>query len=297
MMLTVARTAGPVAVAGLLLTACGGGKAGPASLGTSLAGANPIGVAPGAGLPVSVAPGSASAPMGAAGIDAVAPMKAGLPMAAAAPPAASADAHTIATRGVGKASGTPDTLTVMIGVSTHGSNAKAALDANNSKAAALIDLLLRNGVAAKDLQIRQLSINPTYDDKSATITGYQVDDVVQATLHSIARAGALLDAAAGIAGNAVRVQQIAFSVGNDSALRTRARSQAVTQAKAQAAQIATAAGVSLGRIRSITEQVDAGSPINYDMRAAAAGSSDSSVPLQAGQQELTVSVDIVYDIS
>jgi uncharacterized protein YggE len=75
-----------------------------------------------------------------------------------------------------------------------------------------------------------------------------------------------------------------------------ARSQAVNQAKAQAAQLAKAAGVTLGRIRSITELADPGYPISYDMRAAA-GASESSVPLQAGQQELTISVDIVYDIS
>jgi hypothetical protein len=92
------------------------------------------------------------------------------------------------------------------------------------------------------------------------------------------------------------VRQIAFSVGDDSALRAQARSQAVNQAKAQAAQIAKAAGVTLGSIRSITELVDVGYPIGYDMRAAS-GSSESSVPLQAGQQELTISVDIVYDIT
>jgi uncharacterized protein YggE len=282
-MLTVARTAVPIAAAGLLLTACGGGKAGPGSLTTAPAGANPI-----------AAPAGSGAPMGAAGIAAAAPMKGGT--SAAAPTAAvSMDAHTIATRGVGKVSGTPDTLTIMIGVSTHDSNAKAALDANNSKAAALIDLLRKNGVAAKDLQTTELSINPTYDDKSATITGYQVDNVVQATLHDITRAGHLLDAAAGIAGNAVRVQQIAFSVGDDSALRAQARAEAVTQAKAQAAQLASAAGVALGRVRSITEQVDAGYPTSYDMRAPAAGSA-ASVPLQPGQQDLTISVDIVYDI-
>jgi uncharacterized protein YggE len=274
MMLTVARTAVPVAVAGLLLTACGGGKAGPASLATAPTGGNSIGVAT----------DSAGALMGTAGIDTAASV------------AATTDGHTISTRGVGKADGTPDTLTVMIGVSTQASSAKAALDANNAKASALIDLLRRNGVAAKDLQTSQLSINPTSNDKSGTITGYQVDDVVQARLHSITGAGTLLDAAAGVAGNAVRVQQIAFSVGDDSALRAQARAQAVDKAKAQAAQLAKAAGVSLGRIRSITEQVDAGDPIGYDMRAPAAGAPSSSVPLQAGQQELTVSVDIVYDI-
>jgi uncharacterized protein YggE len=285
-MLTVARTTVPIAVAGLLLTACGGGgKAGPAALGTAPVGTSSIG---------APAPDRAGGPTGAAGID-VAPMGAGMSTAATA--AVSVGTHTISTRGVGKVSGTPDTLTIVIGVSTQDSSAKAALDANNSKAAALIDLLRRNGVADKDLQTQQLSINPTYNNKSGTISGYQVDDVVQARLHSIARAGQLLDAAAGVAGNAVRVQQIGFSVGDDSALRAQARSQAVNQAQAQAAQIAKAAGVTLGRIRSITELADNGYPFDYGMRAPAAGSSASPVPLQAGQQELTVSVDIVYDIS
>jgi hypothetical protein len=303
-MLTLARTAVPVAVAGLLLTACGSSKAGPDPLAAAPDGATAIGVAPGsagaptAGMPMGGMPmggtSTAGTSMGGAGVDAAAPMKAGTPMAAVTP-AVAMDAHTITTRGVGKASGTPDTLTILIGVSTQGSNARGTLEANNAKAAALIDLLRRNGVAARDLQTRQLSINPTYNDKSGTISGYQVDNAVQARLRSIAGAGALLDAAAGVAGNAVRVQQIAFSVGDDSALRAQARSQAVSQAKAQAAEIAKAAGVTLGRIRSITELVDAGYPISYDARAAA-GASESSVPLQAGQQELTISVDIVYDI-
>jgi len=302
-MLTVARTAVPVAVAGLLLTACSGGsKTGPTPGPND---ANLIGVAPnGAGMPDSVeAPMGMGKPMataggGAAAASVAAPLRAGLPMAApvAAGSAALVDAHTITTRGVGRASAAPDTVTMMIGVSTQDSNAKAALAANNAKAAALIDLLRKNGVAAQDLQTRQLSINPTYNDKSGGITGYQVDDVVHAKLHTIANAGALLDAAAGAVGNAVRVQQIAFSIGDDSGLRAQARAQAVSQAKAQAAQLAKAAGVSLGRIRSITELVDAGYPISYDMGASAAGS-PASAPVQPGQQELTVSVDIVYDIS
>ncbi|MEO6503374.1 MAG: SIMPL domain-containing protein [Jatrophihabitantaceae bacterium] len=208
---------------------------------------------------------------------------------------ATLDAHTITTRGVGRASGTPDTFTIMIGVSTQGSSAKAALEANNAKSTALLNLLRANGIAAKDLQTRQLSINPTYNDKSATISGYQVDNMVQATSRNIAGAGALIDAAAGVVGNAVRVQQISFSVGEDSALRAQARARAVEQAKAQADQLAKAAGVTLGRIRSIIELTDAGYPISYDMRSAAGAA--ESAPLQPGQQELSVSVDLVYDIS
>jgi len=298
-MLTIARTAVPIAVAGLLLTACGGSKGAQA---IAPLGANPAGAPPNS-AGTSMGGGS----VGTAGIDA-APMSgavvgAGLPMAAPAPvgavsvSAVSVDTHTLTTRGVGKASAAPDTLTVMIGVSTQNSSAKAALEANNAKAAALIALLRGKGVEAKDLQTSQLTIYPISNDKSGTITGYRVDNVVRASLHDIATAGALVDAAAGAVGDAVRVQQIEFSIGDDSAVRAEARARAVNQAKAQAAQMARAAGVTLGRIRSLTELADGGYPISYDMRAAAPASGGSSVPLQAGQQDVTISVDIVYDIS
>ena len=119
---------------------------------------------------------------------------------------------------------------------------------------------------------------------------------MQATLRDLGKAGALLDAAVGTVGNAVRIEQISFSVGDDTALRAQARTQAVAQAKAQAGQLAQAAGVSLGAVRSLTEVVDGGSPVTYDMKAAA-GASAASVPVQPGQQEITVAVDLVYDIS
>ncbi|MBV9821015.1 MAG: SIMPL domain-containing protein, partial [Actinobacteria bacterium] len=181
-------------------------------------------------------------------------------------------------------------------VSTQGSSAKAALDANNGKANVLLDLLRRTGVADRELRTSQLTINPVYDDKSSTVTGYQVENTVQATLHDLSKAGALLDAAVGTVGNAVRIQQIAFSVGDDTALRAQARARAVAQAREQAGQLAQAAGVSLGAVRSLTEVVDGGSPVTYDMRAAA-GASTASVPVQPGQQEVTVAVDLVYEIS
>lgn len=295
-MLIVARTAVPITVAGLLLTACGGaGKAGPVATG-------PVDRGPAAEMPNNTSTtqaqtSTAGTASSGTGIDAAAPASVAVPMKSAMPVSAvtPVDAHTITTRGVGRASGTPDTLTVMIGVSTQDSSAKAALDANNTKAAALLTLLRSKGVAEKDLQTRQLTINPSYNDKSGTISGYQVDNVVQATLHSIANAGPLLDAAAGAVGNAVRVQQIAFSIGDDSAVRAQARARAVGAAMAQAAQIAKAAGVRLGRVRSITEVPDGGSPITYDMRSAA-GTAES-VPVSPGQQELTVSVDIVYEMA
>jgi uncharacterized protein YggE len=207
---------------------------------------------------------------------------------------------SIAARGVGQVKGTPDTLRVVLGVETRSSSAKEALAANNDKANALVDTLKGKGVEAKDIQTSQLSINPTYDDKGQRITGYQVNNTVTATLHDIGGAGALIDAAAAAVGDAVRVQSIGFSIDDDSALKAEARTQAVHLAQLQAEQMAKAAGVRLGGIRLISEVPASGPMPYYDavaMPAAAAGRAAAPAPILPGQQELSLTVDVVWDIA
>jgi hypothetical protein len=197
--------------------------------------------------------------------------------------------------------GTPDTLRVVLGVETRSASAKDALAANNDKANALVDTLKGKGVEAKDIQTSQLSIHPTYDDKGQRITGYQVNNTVTATLHDIAGAGALIDAAAGAVGDAVRVQSIGFSIDDDSALKAEARTQAVHLAQLQAEQMAKAAGVKLGAIRFISE-VPASGPMPYydkfaEGRSAAPAAGAAPAPILPGQQELSLTVDVVWDIA
>jgi uncharacterized protein len=206
---------------------------------------------------------------------------------------------SIAARGVGLVKGTPDTLRVVLGVETRSASARDALAANNEKANALVDTLKGQGVEEKDIQTSQLSIHPTYDDKGQRITGYQVNNTVTATLHDIAGAGALIDAAAGAVGDAVRVQSIGFSIDDDSALKAEARTQAVHLAQLQAEQMAKAAGVKLGGIRLISE-VPAGGPMPYHEKLAGAPAADGaarSAPILPGQQELSLTVDVVWDIA
>ena len=158
----------------------------------------------------------------------------------------------ITAQATGTVTGTPDVVTISLGVETR--SAVRADRARREQPARhrLINVVKDKGVAPEDLQTSQLSINPSYDDKGA-VTGYQVTNMVTATLRDIARAGALIDAAGQAAGDAVRVQQLSFSIDDDSALRANARADAVRRAQAQAQQLAEAAGVALGPIHSITE--------------------------------------------
>ncbi len=205
-----------------------------------------------------------------------------------------ADNSAITAQGTGIVTGTPDVVTVTLGVETNSTSATAALDDNNKRAAAVIAVLKKSGVAAADLQTSQLSINPSFDNKGQ-ITGYQVTNMVTAKLRKIDTAGTLIDAVGKAAGNAVRVQQLAFSIDNDSALRAKARADAVKQAQAQAKQMADAAGVKLGSIQSITEN-----PVDNSVKYAADqtfAASSAAVPIASGSQELTVSVQVVYKIA
>ncbi|MBW0090995.1 SIMPL domain-containing protein [Pseudonocardia sp. KRD-184] len=207
---------------------------------------------------------------------------------AAAPPGISA-------RGVGTVSGTPDTVTVVLGVATNGPAAAAALKDNTARATALIEVLRGSGVAPEDLRTSGLSIYPTYAD-GGTISGYEVSNQVTAVLRDLAGAGALIDAAAQAAGDAVRVQQITFSLDDDAEQRAAARADAVRRAEAQIAEMAQAAGASPGGLLSITEiPVEAG-PQPFAAADGAAAEQASAVPLLPGTQDVTVVVEVVRAI-
>jgi len=158
----------------------------------------------------------------------------------------------------------------------------------------LLAALKGGGVAAADLQTSQLSINPPYA-QDGRIDGYDVSNLVTATLRDLAGAGALVDAAAAAAGDAVRVQRLSFSIDDDSAARATARAAAVKQAQAQAKQMAEAAGVTLGPLRPITE-IPATTPFAVP---AATGDATASapVPIEPGTQELNVNAEVAYTVA
>jgi uncharacterized protein len=210
---------------------------------------------------------------------------------AAATSTSAGSASSITTRGLGTVTRTPDTVTMVIGVQSRAQSAKAALDANTDRATALINVLKSKGVAPADLQTSQLLVNPTSDPATGRITGYEVTNQVTAKLHDIGTAGGLIDAAGETAGDAVRLQQLSFSIADDSAARAQARANAVRQAQAHAKQMADGAGVRLGKIRSITEvPVSPPGPLGRDATAAA------PVPIEPGTQDLNVMVEVVYAI-
>ena len=178
--------------------------------------------------------------------------------------------RTITATAEGQASGTPDLLTISLGVETSAPDAASALSSNNQEAGSLIAKLKSDGVAAADLQTTELRISPTYTQGTPSqppqIDGYTVDDEVVAKLRQLGDAGQVIDDAANAAGNDIRLDSIAYSIDDDSALLTAARADAVREAAVRAHAMADAAGVSVGAVQTITDLSQPGvEPVPTDL--------------------------------
>ena len=211
---------------------------------------------------------------------------------ASASPGAAADA-TVRVTGNAEVSGPPDTLTIQLGVSTNGATALSALSQNNGEMTRLQAALERAGVKARELETNDLELSPNYDS-SGTITGYNADDELVATLTNIKGAGRAIDAAASAVGNDVRIEGLSFSLSNTSALLATARSEAMRDAYRAAAALASASGTRVGPVEKITDNEQVTNPPTPIVGFAPSAARASAVPVQAGTEQVSDQVSVVY---
>ncbi|MBM3658609.1 MAG: DUF541 domain-containing protein [Actinobacteria bacterium] len=205
---------------------------------------------------------------------------------------AAADRTLVAT-GTARVRGVPDVLTMNLGVSTRGDSVGDALGRNNDAIRKVMAVLRDGDVDEKDIQTSSFSISPYYDDNSE-IDGYQVSNLVTVQLRDLAKAGTLIDKAAGAGGDDVVMRGVSFGFDDTSALVAQARTDAVKRARAQAEQLSEAAGVTLVEVRTISESSYDPGPVaaapQAELRAA------DSVAIAPGAEELSVQVTVVYTI-
>lgn len=192
--------------------------------------------------------------------------------------------------GHGEVQAQPDTATVQIGVQTQAADAKDALAQNTQQTQAVLAKLKDLGIAEKDLQTSNFSINPTYDNEGRQVTGYTVSNMVSVTIRNLEQAGTLLDQVVQAGANSI--YGITFSVANPEEVLNQARAQAIQNAQTRATQLAQAAGTSAGEVLVITENIGSAPPVPMMARDTAA--SGSAAPIQAGQQTLSVDVQVTY---
>lgn len=197
--------------------------------------------------------------------------------------------------GQGQVAATPDMATITLGVTNEADDAATAMAETSQSVRQILGRLTTMGLAARDIQTRQLSLNPlwsnrSYDsDKRPKITGFQASNTVIVRIMDLAKLGDILDAV--IADGANNFNGLQFSVQEPAPLRNAARRAAVADAIARANLLADAAGVTLGMVLSMSEQGGARMPMPMaDMRV-------SSVPVAVGEITIQASVTMVFQIA
>jgi uncharacterized protein YggE len=211
--------------------------------------------------------------------------------------AQTAPARTLTIAGTAETHAVPDAALVSTGVVTEGETAAAALKANSAALVKVIDAIRAVGVEPKDMQTSGLSLEARYyrpDKPSATdrprIIGYTAANEVTLRVRKL---GDLLDKVT-VAG-ANRIDGIVFIVSNQEGLLDEARRKAVADAKDKADLYAQAAGFTLGKVMSLTEEsVPSPRPM---ARAMAVSGAAVPVPVEAGEMTLSVRVRVVWSLA
>lgn len=203
--------------------------------------------------------------------------------------------------GEGKITVTPDVANVSLGIEAQ---AATVTEAQNQAASAMdnvMNALTENDVAKKDIQTQYFSISKVtrWDDKNQqeVVLGYRVTNTVTAKIRDIEKTGTIIDAVALAGGDLTRVNNIYFSVDDPTAYHKEARDKAMADARNKAEQLASLAGVKLGKATYISENLYfPPTPIYRGPMMEAAPAAPPTTPISPGETEITLTVQVTYAI-
>lgn len=204
-------------------------------------------------------------------------------------------ARRIAVTGAGQVEAAPDMAVITLGVRQEDKEAQVAMQATSAAVAGMLERLAELGIAARDLQTRELSLTPVWSERSGSgaerrqITGFEAANTVVVRVRDLDALGGILDAV--LAEGANDFNGLRFDLQDPAPLAEEARRRAVADAMARAKLLAEAAGVELGPVLSIDEHGIAMPKAEMAMRMSTAGA-----PVAAGEVSVTANVSMVFAI-
>lgn len=207
----------------------------------------------------------------------------------------------------GKSTRTPDLAVFNAGVTTQAKTAGEALTENARRMTAVIASLRKAGIAERDIQTSNLSVNPvygqpkrlpdgSYEQQEQVIVGYQATNQVSVRQRKLESYGKVIDTL--VANGANQVNGPTFQIDNADAAMDEARVEAMKKARARADLYAKAAGLRVVRVLTISENAGWAPPQPQVMFARAEmASAPKSSPVAAGELEMTVTINVSYELA
>lgn len=190
----------------------------------------------------------------------------------------------------------PDIATLSSGVVTQATDANTALRSNADQMTKVMAAIKAAGIAERDVQTTGISIYPQYryaENQPPAITGYQASNTVNVKVRDISRLGKVLDAL--VASGSNQINGPSFEIDEPEAAYDEARRNALKKAQARAEMYASALGLRVRRIVSISEGGGYNPPGPIPMMKMAAMEARDT-PVSPGETSLTASVNVVFEL-
>lgn len=199
----------------------------------------------------------------------------------------------------------PDIAFISAGVQADAESAQAAMQQQASAMTGVFDALARAGIEKKDMQTSDFSLQPRYtyvevdEGRGRTrgeqrLDGYTASNQLTIKVRDLDRLGATMDSLVSAGGNTF--SGISFALDDDEDVRAEARRLAVGKAIARAELYASAAGMKVGRIVTISEGGDY-SPQPMAMMARGKDMMmEASTPISGGEVGYTARVNITFEL-
>lgn len=200
---------------------------------------------------------------------------------------------------------TPDIAQISIGVLTEKYNVVSAQEENTKKMNAIIDSLKDDyNIDESDIKTSNYQINPRYSWQNdvRTIVGYDVSQSVIVKVRDFDVIGDIVAKAGELGAN--DISGPSFTIDDLDAYKEEAREEAIDKVKAKAETLADQLGIKLGPIVNFSESYNSGVHYGYydyatdsAVKAIGMGGAGESAPsIEAGSQEINVTVYISYEI-
>lgn len=194
----------------------------------------------------------------------------------------------------GEVSRVPDVAIISAGVVTKAPTASAALQDNAGRMQRVVAALKRAGIADRDIQTSNVSLNPEYrypDNQSPQLTGYSASNNVSVRFRDIRTSGQILDALVGQGANQISGPNLTIDKPEGALDEARTRAIAVGRERAQA--YARSLGMRVVRLVAVSES--GGNSIVQPMPMYARADM-AKTSIEPGEQKLQVTLNMTFEL-
>jgi uncharacterized protein YggE len=197
----------------------------------------------------------------------------------------------------GEVTRVPDIARINAGVVTQAPSATAAISQNAQRMQSVRSALRRAGIADRDIQTSQISLNPDYryvENQPPQLTGYRASNEVSVRFRDIANTGRILDAL--VAQGANQINGPMLELDRPEEALDEARTAALRTAQARAELYARAMGKRVRRILSVSEAGTSPQPILRTFDVAEQSSARAVTKIDPGEQRIAVTLSVSFEL-